>query len=726
MASDNVIKQNLKFTLKVGSLEPDTFRVHEFTMQEAMSACFRLHIQAACLEGNLEYSKMIGADATLAIIGEDFTVTHHGMVTTYNQFPNASESFGVNSFIYDISIEPHLKLLSYSSQNRIFQKMTLKDIINKVLTEDGLKSGVDFDFNLKGTYSNREYTVQYNETNLDFIARLMEHEGIFYFFNHADGKDKLIMADQVSAVLPILKMEKVELESESGLSHKSVDHLTKLCRIQKMVSGKVTLKDYNDRTPSVNILGSASKPGKGGHNSFGSNILTTSQAEHLANIRAEMQACRMLVLEGEGLCRDFRTGHRFEFVDAHDATFFKGKYTILRVTHNGDQREGFEGDGGKISYSNNFTCIPADVIFRPELNTKQPKIHGVITAKVDGPEGKYAFLDEEGRYHAKLPFDVSSAKDGQASLPIRMTQPYGGPNYGMHFPIHAGNDLVISFIDGDVDRPIALGTSPNPSNGSPVKKGNNSESVIRTASGHQIKLDDKDGKTVIEITTQGKHVLSMNDDPDTKQIHLKTTDGNEIVFDDKNKNIRVCTPEGAHTLKMDYDKKVFTVETKYGHKLTMDDGAKVVAVQTKEGHILMLDDAKKLLALQDGAGKHCFQIDADGSKVSITTEGDLEFSAKGKLDITAKEINMEAKDGAFNAKAKMDFVLEAMNVSAKGKQKVTVEAGLDAGFKGLNLKLEGKVNVESKAGVQNKMSGVMTNVESSAINTIKGAMVMIN
>src|SRR5690606_18544424 len=393
-------------------------------------------------------------------------------------------------------------------------------------------------------------------------------------------------------------------------------------------------------------------------------VADTGEADRMATLRAEMLAGGRERLDGEGICRAFRTGYRFELLEA-GSSLFGGDYTLTRVVHHGDQREGFEGEEDKIIYSNTFTCIPANITFRPALRTRRPRINGVITAKVDGQEGAYAYLDEEGRYHAKMPFDLSDLKDGQASLPIRMAQPYGGPDYGMHFPVHNGNDIVLAFVDGDMDRPIALGTVPNPGNGSPVTNRNNHESVIRTASGHQIRLDDKDGKTVIEITTRGKHVLSLNDDPESREIRILTTDGNQMVFDDTNKHISLSTPDGAHLVKLDYDKKVLSAETEYGHKLTLDDQAKALALQTKDGHILRLDDDKKLLTLQDGKGKHVFQIDAGGDIVSITTAGDMEFAAKGALNITAKEINMEAEKGAFNLKAAKELALEAANVSAK-------------------------------------------------------------
>jgi type VI secretion system secreted protein VgrG len=715
----------LKFSLKVGSLDITTFRVLEFTMMEAISECFQMHVQASSGEENVKYDQMVGHLATLTVMGDDFSVKHHGVVTEFNEYPDTSESHGHASYLYDMIIEPRFKLLAYNTQNRIFQKSTVRDIISEVLEGQRLTNGQDFNFEAEDVTTKREYIVQYNESDLNFVCRLMEEAGIFYFFRHEGDKDVLVMGNKLTHVKALTHSASVRFVQEGGLSHMHEDHITKMRRTQRMVTGKVTIKDYNPNTPQVNVIGRATNPGQGELYKYSPDVGTTTDAEKLATQLSEMLATSKIQLDGEGICRDFRPGFRIKLIGDPDTPFL-GEYTLTRVKHHGDQREGFESDKDKPIYTNSFVCIPGDLVFRPPLASNKPRIHGVITARVDGPDDKYAYLDEEGRYHAKLPFDLSDKKDGQASLPVRLSQPYAGPNYGTHFPLHNGNDLILAFIDGDVDRPIALGSIPNPSTASPVNKNNKSESVIKTASGHIIRMDDKEDKTVIDVTTKGLHKLSMNDDANHKEIRLTSTDKNEFVMDDKQKNIRIMTPDGAHLVNLDYDKKVLSAETKYGHKLTMDDDAKKIALQTKDGHILMLDDDKKMVTLQDGKGKHVFQIDAGGSLISITTDGDMEFTAKGSLNITAKEITMEAKQGAINGKAAQDIVLEGMNFSAKAKQNATVEGKLETSVSGLNLKLEGKVNVESKAGVQNKMTGVMTNVESSAINTVKGAMVMIN
>src|SRR5690606_31399720 len=151
---------------EIGALGPDKFRVLEFNLSEAMSECFSLQVRAGSSEADLAYGDMIGQDAVLTVAGADFPITHYGVVTEFNQYPDSSENFGHESYLYEIVIEPHAKLLAYTSQNRVFQNLDLKAIVEKVVGDAGLAS--HFRFGAAGPFRKREYTVQYNETDLDF------------------------------------------------------------------------------------------------------------------------------------------------------------------------------------------------------------------------------------------------------------------------------------------------------------------------------------------------------------------------------------------------------------------------------------------------------------------------------------------------------------------------------------------------------------------------------
>ncbi len=163
-------------------------------------------------------------------------------------------------------------------------------------------------------------------------------------------------------------------------------------------------------------------------------------------------------------------------------------------------------EGREVFYRNSFSSIAATVQYRPEQNAQKPRIRGSLTAKIDASgSGEYAELDTEGRYTAILPFDMSGKKNGKASAPIRMAQPYAGTGHGMHFPLHKGTEVLLTFIDGDPDRPIIQSAAcRTPRRQSPSTASNQTKSIITTASGNQIHVEDKAGTERILLHTPDK------------------------------------------------------------------------------------------------------------------------------------------------------------------------------------------------------------------------------
>jgi type VI secretion system secreted protein VgrG len=709
-----------QLTLTIGSLPQDTFKVVEFHGNESISACFSFTVKTVSTDNNIGYEDVVGKPASLSVYFSDFMMPHHGIVKEITQFPSMGEGAS-----YEILIVPRLNLLQFSTQNRIFQNKTAVEIIAEVLKDAGF-SNSDYRDETKGKLTKREFTVQYNETNLNFIQRLMEHEGIFYFFDHADGSDVLVMGDANSSAKQIPNTPELIYHPEVGMFKETGESVFELNRKNRMVTGKVTLKDYNYRTPESNVMGQAVKKGEGEFYQYSDNLKNTDEAGRIATLRAEMFTADKIRIAGKSDCRSLKSGFRFTLKDGSGSNY-DGDYILTSVIHNASQEAAVSGSGSAPTYVNSFECIPSETPFRPRLTAAKPVINGVLTARVDGQEGAYAFLDEQGRYRVKFPFDLTSVSDGKASCSVRMGQPYSGSNYGHHFPVHKGAEIIIGFENGDIDRPIGLSSAPNPSTSSPVNSKNKSEHIIRTASGHQLRMDDLEKKTVVEVISSGKHSLTMDDEKDKKGVQVKTTDGNTMKMDDKNENITLATTKDNNTIKLDNKGKAISIQTSYGHQIKMDDNSKSIAVQTKDGNIVNLDDSKKLVTLKDAKSKHIIQIDGGGNKISISTKGDMELAAKGKLNIQAKEITMQAKQGGIDLKAMKDVKADGMNINMKGKQKIQLEGGMDVGIKGnMNLKLEGGMKVESKAGLSNKMTGVMVNAEASALNTIKGAMVMIN
>jgi type VI secretion system secreted protein VgrG len=413
------------------------------------------------------------------------------------------------------------------------------------------------------------------------------------------------------------------------------------------------------------------------------------------------------------------------------------EYLLTKVKSRGTQRSLFNllPDPRKVepTYQNSFEAIPSDTDYRPPRITPVPKIPGIMNAKVEsGSDDEYAYVDDEGRYRVKIPFDLSDAGNGEASRSLRLLQPYSGPDYGIHFPNHAETELVWSCINGDVDRPMGVGTVPNPSQSSPVTSGNKQQSIIRTAAGNEIILDDK---------------------TDEYQITLKTPDDNKFVFDDKDDKIELTTKD-KHVATFDDKNKKIAVKTKDGHEFVMDDKNKKITMKSKKGHFMTVNDGDggEKITLSDKDKKNFFVIDISSNKLVIkTADGSIDMHApNGKIDLKAQTLNVETSgktkfksdasysiqaSGAYNLKAGGDCNLKArgkvnvestqdMNVESKANAKIkstgntTIEATGNLSMKGVQTKVEGN----AKADVQAPTIGI----NGSAMVQIQGALVKIN
>ncbi len=711
-----------QFYFGVDALPKDFFQVLQFNGSESVSECFYFNLQAISLEHQLNYEEVIGKTFMFTFYSHEGEIKRGGMVVSCEQYATLGD-FST----YHLKLVPRIYKLSYRSNNRVFQKKSIAKIIEDVLTDAGFVKNLDFKQVLNPMPQEEEFVVQYNESDLNFIQRLMETHGIYYYFDHVDGKDVLMMVN-VSADAPGLP-EKAQLafNPDGGMVKGDSASVKNLAKVHSYATGRYAFKDYNYRQPDSNVLGQSGDAEMGEWYEYASNLKDSQKASQLASVRQQMLDSGRTIFRGNSDCRWLFSGFHFE-LSGSGPSGFDGKYFITKIEHSGNQEAGLLGKGDSVTYSNTFECLSLETAYRPSLKTPKPQMNGILTAKVDGPDGPYAHLDEEGRYKVKFYFDRTDLQNGEASLPVRLAQPYTGKGYGMHFPVHKGTEILIAFENGDVDRPIGLATVPNPSNGTPVTSSNKSNNILKTASGHILQMNDLEDETSINLISSGKHSLSFQDIEKEQQIELKSAKEKVLLLDDKNEHITLKTKDGTKVMKFDDKDKYILLQTDYGHTVKMDDKKKVIDIQTKDKHCLSINDDKKTITLTDGNNKNSIYIDIGKNKIILTSEADMVLKAKNNLDIQATNIKMQSKGGTFDLSADQDInITSKTNVSAKGNMKMNLEAGMDLSAKGsLNLKLEGGVNVESKAGVASKTTGTLVNVEAKGLNTIKGAMVMIN
>jgi type VI secretion system secreted protein VgrG len=288
----------------------------------------------------------------------------------------------------------------------------------------------------------------------------------------------------------------------------------------------VVLKDYNYETPSLELSGQAdvSTKGRGEVYLYGEHFRTPAEGARLAAVRAEELLCRERVFAGSSTVPYLRPGYTFRVPDHYRADF-NGTYLTTGLAHEGSQAAYLlAGLGGELTagerepyYRNTFEAVAAGVQYRPARVTEKARLYGTLNAKVDGAgSGQYAELDGQGRYKVVLPFDQSGRKDGKASAWVRMMQPYAGAGHGMHFPLHKGTEVLLTFIDGDPDRPVIAGAVPNAETPSVVKDANQTMAAIQTGGSNKIAIEDKAGseRILMHVPNQKSFIrIGMPNDP---------------------------------------------------------------------------------------------------------------------------------------------------------------------------------------------------------------------
>ncbi len=703
------------YELHFSELDEDAVSVLSFEGEEEISSLFEYRIEFISKDPELDAAKILNKAATFIMNrGDEDPVKIHGIISVFEQFGKTPDYI-----FYRAVLVPQVWRLNLVYQNEVYQNMDIKGIIKEIADDIGL-TGQDYKIDLKNNYPKKEYIVQYRETNLNFLKRRLEHYGIYFYFDHSGDKDVIVFTDANGNLkeLPLDGAIGYNINKDPLSEKESVSEIT--CS-ERVVTGMVQLKDYNYMFPEKQLMAQSqidnSQPGL--FYDFGDDFENESEAESLAKTRNQEFLCAKKIFHGRSDCRYFSSGYKFK-LEKHYRETWNGEYIITSVRHTGNQHGLF----GLLSYSkknmptyeNSFNAIPSDIEYKPKRKTAVPRISGIMSAKIESGSGdEYAFVDDHGRYKAKMLFDISDKSNGEATLPIRLVQSYSGSGYGTHFPNHKGTELLWACVDGNVDRPIGLGTVPNPSQASPVVSKNKMQNVIRTAAGNEIILDDKTNETQIGFTTADGHKVLLDDKED--KILVSSKDKYTMTFDDKNENTKV--------------------KSKNGHLLVMDDKNEKIEVQSKNGHKISIDDGSggEKITLVDSSGENTLVIDISNKKIIVKTDnGNIDMHApNGKIDIKATELNVETtgdtkfKAANIQSEAKVDYKIKATNV--------TEEASMDLKMKGMNLeakgdmnvKVEGGMNFEAKGGMAAKVEGGATaDFKGGGMATLKGGIVMIN
>lgn len=484
-----------------GAALPTAISLVGFRGHDALSQPYAFDVVfTASASGEISMEEVVGSRAALTVgVGGGVPARIHGILAEIELADVLGESA-----IYRAKLVPELWHLSHSVHSRIYTEVTVPEILRAVLGAAGI-TGDMVELRLFETYAVLEHVCQYKESDLDFISRLMEKFGLYYFFDHRGERETMVIADHAEGHGEFDSGEARYVgwtHDETGPRPAGVDRWS--CKMSALPAN-VRLTDYDPLRPQILPRGDAMvSGGRGSVVLYGENIKSQAEGQKLARVRAQELSAKETVFQGAATSVALQSGHRFELVDHPNRELERG-YLVVGVDHFGRSRDHGDlarrmlGGTGEESYRVEVRAIPDDVQYRAPRLTPRPRIDGTVDGIIDGgADSSYAQIDEHGRYRVRIFFDESDLVDGSRSTWVRMLQPHGGGVEGMHFPLRKGTEVHMAFLGGDPDRPVIIGTAPNAHKPSKITSSNGTQNVLRSGANNQLVMEDAGG---------GEHVL---------------------------------------------------------------------------------------------------------------------------------------------------------------------------------------------------------------------------
>ena len=470
------------------SLGPDQALLIDLEGEDVLSRCFLYRIVIATQQPDSAVQSLLGTPVTLWLLNNSTELRRpiHGHVRRV--IGNGITTRGTR--LYKLEVVPRLWFLTCTSDCRIFQDQSIPDILQTVFTEHGL---TDFEFRIvREEYSRVEYCVQYQETAHDFVSRLMEHMGLFYWHEHSASGHHLVIADRNAATDRYEPADTVDVSPRSGYGE--MQTLESDCSFRP---GRWALNDYDFQSPTkllrVDAPTTRNVPRMIDHEmyEYPGKYMEQDRGRWLTRRRIELEEAQQHLVFGTGRAAGFDPGRRFKVAAPRGEP--EPTYLLTEVRHHGSD-PGAETGGAEPSYSNDFVAIPFEAPFRPERRTRKPFVRGAQTATVVGPPGENIHCDMYGRVRVQFHWDRRGQRNDHSSCWIRVAQTHAGSYYGSQVIPHVGHEVVVSFLEGDPDQPLIIGAVPNALTLPPLELPRRKDKTVhRDHGGNKIIMHGKSG-----------------------------------------------------------------------------------------------------------------------------------------------------------------------------------------------------------------------------------------
>ncbi|WP_085316758.1 type VI secretion system Vgr family protein [Derxia lacustris] len=648
---------------------------------EGISELFSITLHMRSADTALDAAKIIGKSVTVTVQVQDAPARYFNGIASRFVHTGGDREFAH----YTAELVPTAYLLTLSRDRAVWQNKSASDIVKSVLGT----YGVTVSDKLTGSYSAIEYCVQYDETAFEFVSRLMEAAGIFYFFTFASGAHTMVLADAASAHASCTNAATLRFLPETDERH-PIDTVTSFALEDRLVPLKHVLSDFDPLKPSTSLKAEASgSVGKGEVFDWPGGHATAAAGTALAKLRVQASQVDSHVLRGESHAYALAAGTKFT-LSGHFRSALNCAYVLRRVRHTARNEE----------YGNRFEAFPAATTFRPPLLTPRPRVQGSQTATVVGPKGEEIWSDKYGRIKLQFHWDRLGKNDDSASCWVRVAQSAAGAGFGALFLPRVGQEVVVTHVDGDPDRPLVTGCVYNGEHTPPVTlPANQTQSVIKTRSskkgtaGNEIRLEDK---------------------KDAEELYLHAQKDMKIEIENA---LTTTLTKGAETHTLTEGDR--TIELKKGKETHKVKGTRTLTITGDETHTNEAD----------------FKQTVKGN-YTLTVTGNLTLDVTGGITIKAGKAVSITAGTSVTAKAGSSLTNQAgtsltnqagTSLTNKAGTALTNQAATSLTNKSsLGLVNQAGTTLDNKgAMITSKASGMQT-VDGGGMLTLKGGLVKIN
>jgi type VI secretion system secreted protein VgrG len=506
--------------------------------REEMSRLFEYQIDLLSTQASIDLDAIMGKKVTVKLELPDGTQRFfNGYVVRFAQLENQGRDYR-----YQATVAPWFWMLTRRSNCRIFQEMTVPDIVKKVFEDHD--AVVEVEFELSASYRSWEYCVQYRESDFNFLSRLMEQEGIYYYFKHEEERHILVIADSYNAHESVEGYEKIPFIPVGGSTRPKPEHVSGWSYRREIQSGRFVADDYNFETPSVELQSQTKFPRKHAHADYEfydypGEFEVHDEGDYYVRTRLEEIQAQFELIQGVSNARGLCVGGLFNLT-GHTREDQNREYLVTSATYTLQYTQYEATDEGGATYTCSFNAINSKQPFRAQSSTKKPIVQGPQTAIVVGPAGDEIHTDKYGRVKVQFHWDREGKHDEKSSCWIRVSHPWAGKGWGAISIPRIGQEVIVEFLDGDPDRPIITGRVYNAEQMPPWElPANATQSGIlsRSSKGagvpnaNAIRMEDKKGEEQLWFHAEKDQLTEVEND-ETKWVgndRKKTIDGHETT-----------------------------------------------------------------------------------------------------------------------------------------------------------------------------------------------------